>query len=198
MKHEMCRRVASVVLLTTLLTCAGCKSNDNKPVAQTASAAKAVGAAKPSPPPYKRLVKKSGWKIPGLATAREFRPPRLLPSTSNGGNSGNGNNGSAKVYTSSLRPPPVMGKPVTLKDYMSEEELKELGITTTNPMVVTIVKYDAGDRPFCYVVKYRSTYTMEGLHFYDEDGDKNFELLETGTALPQFTPRVPAWAQSSK
>jgi hypothetical protein len=195
MKHEMCCRVASVALLITLLTCAGCKSNNNKPMAQTASAAKAVGAAKPSPPPYKRLVKKSGWKIPGLATAKEFRPPRLLPSANN---VSNGNNGSAKVYTSSLRPPPVMGKPVTLKGYMSEEELNELGITTKNPMVVTIVKYDVGARPFCYVVKYRSTYTMEGLHFYDEDGDKNFELLETGTALPTFTPRVPAWAQTSK
>ena len=91
-----------------------------------------------------------------------------------------------------------MGKPVTLMGYMSEEELKELGITTKNPMVVTIVKYDAGDRPFCYVVKYRSTYTMEGLHFYDEDGDKKFELLETGTALPTFTPRIPGWAQASK
>jgi hypothetical protein len=135
------------------------------------------------------LTKEGGWKIPGLAIAKEFRPPTLLPSAGNE---------SIKVYASSLRPPFGPPGPATLKDYLSDEELKELRITTNKPMVMTIVKYDQGDRPFCYVVKYRSTYTMEGLHYYDEDGDKNFELLETGTALPQFIPRIPSWVQAAK
>ena len=39
---------------------------------------------------------------------------------------------------------------------------------------MTIVKYDLGGSPFCYVVKYRSTYAIEALHYYDEDGDKKF------------------------
>jgi hypothetical protein len=175
----------SLALLTLLLSSAACSSSGYKNAAQPASAAKI------SPPPTaaKRLIKGDGWKIPGLAVAKEFIPPKLLPSAGSE---------SVKVYSSWLRPQFKDTNAVTLKDYLSDEQLKELGITTNKPMIMTIVKYDAGDRPFCYVVKYRSTYTMEGLHFYDEDGDKNFELLETGTALPQFIPRIPSWAQAAK
>jgi hypothetical protein len=181
--HIHVHHAVSLVLLTLLLSVAGCKSSGLKNTAQPAS------AAKPSSAPSKRLTKEGGWKIPGLAIAKEFRPPTLLPSAGNE---------SVKVYTSSLRPPFGPPGPVTLKDYLSDEELKELGITTNKPMVMTIVKFDQGDHPFCYVIKYRSIYTMEGLHYYDEDGDQDFELLETGTALPQFIPRIPSWVQAAK
>ena len=176
MKHEMHRlhHAVSVVLLTALIAGAGCKSNNDKL------------AAKPSANPSKRLIKKAGWEIPGLAGAKATMPPRSLPA---GGN--------AKIYSTWLKPQPkanVAGPP-TLKSYLAEEELKELGVTALKLPVMTIVKYDLGDRPFCYVIKYRSTYAIEALHYYDEDGDKSFELVETGTQSPEFVPRIPGWAQ---
>lgn len=189
MKREMYRlyRAATVVLLTALLAGAGCKSNNNKLAAQQAS------AAKPSPTPSKRLIKKAGWEIPGLAVAKETSPPRLLPAA-----------GNAKVYSTWLKPQPkakVAGQAAkiddlpTLKSYLAEEELKELGIPIKKLHILALVKYVLGDRPFCYVVKYRATYAVEALHYYDEDGDKSFELVETGTQSPDFVPRIPGWAQ---
>jgi hypothetical protein len=182
MKHEMYRlhHAVSVVLLTALLAGAGCRNNNNKLAAQQA------GAAKPSPTPSKRLIKKAGWQIPGLATARVITPSRLLPAA-----------GKAKVYRTWLKPPPKakVTSPPTLKSYLAEEELKELGITAKKLEVLALVKYDLDGRPFCYVVKYRSHYAVEALHYYDEDGDKSFELVETGTSSPNYVPRVPGWAQ---
>jgi hypothetical protein len=185
MEHEMYRfhHAVSVVLLTALLAGAGCKSNNNKLAAQQAS------AAKPSPTPSKRLIKKAGWEIPGLAGAKETGPSRLRPAA-----------GNAKVYMSWLRPQPkanVAGPP-TLGSYLAEAELKELGISAKKLQVLALVKYDIGDRPFCYVVKYRATYPVEALHYYDEDGDKSFELVETGTQSPEFVPRIPGWAQQQQ
>jgi hypothetical protein len=189
MKYEMYRlhHAVSVVLLTALLAGAGCKNNDNKLAAQQAD------AAKPSPTPSKRLIKKAGWQIPGLEVARVTMPLRLLPSA-----------GNSKVYLTWLKPRPkakVAGQVAkitdlpTLKSYLAEEELKELGITAKQPHILSLVKYDLGDRPFCYVVKYRSHYAVEALHYYDEDGDKSFELVETGTPSPEFVPRIPGWTQ---
>jgi hypothetical protein len=178
-----------VILLASLLACASCKSNSN-PAAQPAS------NAKPSPPPPKRLVKKAGWEIPGLLGAKEARAPRVLPAASN-----------AKVYTTWLSPQPkgkVPGKSTkvaelpTLRSYLAEEQLQQLGITAKKLYILTIIKYDLGDRPFCYIVKYRSTYGIEALHYYDEDGDKLFELVETGVPLPDFVPRIPGWAQQQQ
>jgi hypothetical protein len=185
MKHAMYRfhHTVSIVLLTALLAGAGCKNNDNKLAAQQASAAKS------SPTPSKKLIKKAGWEIPSLAGAKATMPPRSLPAA-----------GNAKVYMTWLRPQPkanVVGPP-TLRSYLAEEELKELGITAKKLPVMAIVKYELGDRPFCYVVKYRSTYAIEALHYYDEDGDKSFELVETGTQSPEFVPRIPGWAQQQQ
>lgn len=181
MKHKMYRlhSAATVVLLTALLACAGCKNNDNKLAVQQAS------AAKPSPTPSKRLIKKAGWEIPGLAGAKAKGPPNSRPAA-----------GNAKVYMSWLNPQQkanVAGPP-TLRSYLGEEELKQLGITAKKLHVLALVKYELGDRPFCYVVKYRATYAVEALHYYDEDGDKSFELVETGTQSPEFAPRIPGWA----
>jgi hypothetical protein len=188
-KRHHLYRALSLVLLTLSLGAAGCKSNGNKSVAQPAVAAKPGSVAKPSPPPHKRLISEGGWKIPGLAGAKEFIPPKLIQSASNE---------SVKVYTSWLRPTPRATAPITLREYFLDEQIKELGITAKRLMVEVIVKYDVGGRPFCYVVKYRARYAVEALHFYDEDGDKDFELVETGTAQPTFTPRIPNWAQASK
>jgi hypothetical protein len=199
MKHKIYRlrcACAVVVLLTTLLAIAGCKSNSNNPASQPAS------AAKPAPSSSRRLIKTGGWEIPGLSGAKEGRKPVFLPAS-----------GNAKVYFTRLTPRPTSNdaepSPTvgvrriksasmpTLKNYLSEGELKELGITAKGLTITTIVKYDIGDnsRPFCYVVKYRSTYAVEALHYYDEDGDKRFELLETGTPAQVFVPRIPGWAQ---
>jgi hypothetical protein len=189
MKHEMYRlhHAVSVILLTALLAGAGCKNNNNKLAAQQAD------AAKPSPTPSKRLIKKAGWQIPGLEVAKVATPPRLLPAA-----------GNAKVYLTWLKPRPkakVAGQAPkgadlpTLRSHLAEEELKELGITAKQLGILSLVKYDLGDRPFCYVVKYRSHYAVEALHYYDEDGDKSFELVETGTSSPNYVPRVPGWAQ---
>ena len=184
MKHEMYRlhHAVSVVLLMALLAGAGCKSNNNKLAAQGAS------AANPSPTPSKRLIKKAGWEIPGLAVANVNIPPKPLPAA-----------GNVKIYSTLLKPQ-VQPKAKfadlpNLKRYLAEAELKELGITAKSPAIMAIVKYELGDRPFCYVVKYRSTYAIEALHYYDEDGDKLFELVETGTQSPEFVPRIPVWAQ---
>jgi hypothetical protein len=130
------------------------------------------------------LTKTSGWQIPGVTGAKEVRPPKLLPTA-----------GNAKVYSSWLSPPPRNAKLDTLKSYLSEDELKGLGIITKNPYIEVIVKYDVGGKPFCYVIKYRSVYAIEGLHYYDEDGDKSFELVETGSPSLEFVPRIPGWAQ---
>jgi hypothetical protein len=182
MKYKMHRvhRAIAIVTLTALLTGASCKSGDNKIATQQAS------AAKPSPTPSKRLTKKAGWEIPGLAEAKATMPPRSLPAAAN-----------AKIYSTWLKPQPKAnsaGTP-TLKNYLAEDELKELGITAKKLPVMAIVKYELGDRLFCYVIKYRSTYAIEALHYYDEDGDKNFELVETGTQSPEFVPRIPGWVQ---
>jgi hypothetical protein len=165
------------VLLTVLFTGSGCKSSSYQ------NAAEQVSAAKPSPTSSRRLIKEGGWKIPGLAVAKEIRPPGLLQAASNE---------KVKVYSSWLRPISNPAAPVTLTNFLSEQELKEMGITAKKLPVLAIVKYDLGDRPFCYVVKYRSTYTVDGLHYYDEDGDKNFELVETGTTSTEFIPRIPS------
>jgi hypothetical protein len=183
MKMYRLHRAATFVLLTALLAGASCKSNNNGLAAQQAS------AAKPSPTPSKSLIKKTGWEIPGLAGATEKGSPRLLRVA-----------GNTKVYSTWLTPKPkasVVGNP-NLKSYLAEEELKSLGITAGNFSVLLIAKYDTGDRPFCYVVKYRSTYAVEALHYYDEDGDKSFELVETGTSFPNFVPRIPGWAQQQQ
>jgi hypothetical protein len=176
--------LAFVLLLAALLAGAGCKSSSSKPAAQSES------AAKPNQTPSKRLIKTSGWNIPGLTGAKEIYPPKLLPAA-----------GNAKVYSTLLNPPPrgadtnTPASLDTLKNYLSEEELKELGIITQNPHIEAIAKYDVDGHPFCYVIKYRSVYAIEGLHYYDEDGDKRFELLEPGTPSLGFVPRIPGWAQ---
>jgi hypothetical protein len=167
----------TVVLLTALLTNTGCKNNSYQNATQQAS------AAKPGTTPSRRLIKEGGWKIPGLAVAKEAKPPSLLQKASNE---------KVKVYSSQLSPMSGASAPVTLRDYLSDQELKELGITAKKLHVLTLVKYDLGDRPFCYVVKYRSTYTIEALHYYDENGDKNFELVETGPISTEFIPRIPS------
>lgn len=166
-----------------LFTSASCKSSGYQNAAQPA-----IAVAKPNPVPAtgKRLIKEEGWKIPGLAVAKEYRPAILLQAASNE---------TVKVYSSWLSPQSGAGSPVTLRDFLSEQELKDLGITAKKLRVMTIVKYDLGDRPFCYVIKYRAIYTMEGLHYYDEDGDSRFELVETGTASAEFTPRLPTLAK---
>jgi hypothetical protein len=180
MKIKRCHlhHTISFVFLTMLFTGASCKSSSYQNVAKPAN------AAKPSPVPTtgKRLIKEEGWKIPGLAVAKEYRPASLLQAASNE---------TVKVYSSWLSPQPGTGSPVTLRDFLSEQELIDLGIYAKKLRVMTIVKYDLGDRPFCYVIKYRAIYTMEGLHYYDEDGDSRFELVETGTASAEFTPRLP-------
>jgi hypothetical protein len=157
-----------------LLAFAGCNRNTARP----------ANAAKPNPTPSKRLIKEGGWKIPGYTIAKEFISPRLLQSSGNE---------PVKIYSSWLSTVRKNASPVTLRDYLSEQEIKELNIIGKKLHVMTIVKYDNGDLPFCYVVKYRSTYTMEALHYYDEDGDKRFELVETGTASQGFIPRIPSW-----
>ncbi len=181
-KRYQLQHTISFVLLTMLFTGASCKSSGYQNDTQLAI------AAKPSPVPVtgKRLIKEEGWKIPGLAVAKEYRPASLLQAVSNE---------TVKVYSSWLSPQTGTDIPVTLRDFLSEQELKGLGITAKKLRVMTIVKYDLGDRPFCYVVKYRATYTMEGLHYYDEDGDSRFELVETGTASAEFTPRLPRLAK---
>jgi hypothetical protein len=199
MKHKIyyLHYATFVVLLTALLACAGCKSNNNNPAAQQTS------AAKPSPSPYRRLIKKAGWDIPGLLEAKVTMPPRLISEA-----------GNAKVYSTWLTPqskskdaemstkvPGLRRKgasPPTLKSYLADGDLKELGITAKSLSVMTIVKYDLDGRPFCYVIKYRSTYAIEALHYYDEDGDKSFELIETGTPSLDFVPRIPGWAQQQQ
>jgi hypothetical protein len=194
MKHKMyyLHRAASVVLLAALFAGAGCKSNNNKPAAQSAS------VAKPSPSPPRRLIRKAGWEIPGLVGAKEDKVSKLLPVA-----------GNAKVYSTLLSPSPKprpAGQPgkiddlPTLRSYLSEEEREKLGITAKKLYVMSMVRYELGDRPFCYVVKYRARYAIEALHYYDEDGDKNFELVESGTpdagtAFSKFVPRIPEWAQ---
>jgi hypothetical protein len=183
MKMYRLHRAAAIILLTGMFAGAGCKSNNNNPAAQQAS------AAKPSPSPSRRLIKTAGWDIPGLLGAKVTKPPRLVPAA-----------GNAKVYSTWLSPQPKSkgaGLP-TLKSYLAEGELKELGITATNLSVMTIVKYDLDGRSFCYVVKYRSTYAIEAVHYYDEDGDKRFELIESGTPSLNFAPRIPGWAQQQQ
>jgi hypothetical protein len=177
MKRYQLHHTVSFVLLTALLIGAGCKNNSYQ------NAAQQVSAAKPSPTSSRRLIKEGGWKIPGLAVAKEVRPTSLLQAASNE---------KIKIYSSWLNPISSATAPVTLRNFLSEEELKELGITARKLRVLTIVKYGLGDRPFCYVVKYRSTYTVDGLHYYDENGDGNFELVETGTASTEFIPRIPS------
>jgi hypothetical protein len=191
LKHEAYRLhlLAFVLLLAALLAGAGCKSSSSKPAAQPESAAK-PNQTPSSQTPSKRLIKTSGWNIPGLAGAKEIYPPRLLPAA-----------GNVKVYSTLLNPPSRGASPNTLasldtlKNYLSEDELKELGIITQNPYIEAIAKYDVDGHPFCYVIKYRSVYAIEGLHYYDEDGDKRFELLEPGTPSLGFVPRIPGWAQ---
>jgi hypothetical protein len=175
-KRYQPHRAIFFVLLTAILTGAGCKNDSYQ------NAAQQVSAAKTNPTPSRRLIKEGGWKIPGLAVAKEGRPPSLLQAASNE---------KVKVYSSWLSPISGAGAPVTLRNYLSDQELEELGITAKKLHVLTIVKYGMGDRPFCYVVKYRSTYTVDALHYYDEDGDKNFELVETGTTSTEFIPRIP-------
>jgi hypothetical protein len=172
----------SLVLLTMLLIGAGCKRVDSNNAAQPA----AVARSSPTPFNQRKLIKEDGWKIPGLAVAKEARPASLLQGV---------NNDSVKVYSTWLKPFPSGSSPVSLRDFWSEEQLQELGITAKKLRVLLIVKYDMGDRPFCYVVKYRSTRAIEALHYYDEDGDKDFELAERGDISPQFVPRIPKWVQ---
>jgi hypothetical protein len=167
----------SFVLLTVLFIGSSCKSSGYQ------NAAQPVSAAKPSPTPSRRLIKEGGWKIPGLAVAKEIRPPNLLQAASSE---------KVKIYSSWLSPMSGATHPVTLRDFLSEQEIQELGITSKKLHVLTIVKYDLGDRPFCYVIKYRAKYTIDALHYYDEDGDKNFELVEIGTASTEFIPRIPS------
>jgi hypothetical protein len=164
----------TIVLLTILIVFAGCNRNTARP----------ANAANPSPTPVKRLIKEGGWKIPGYAIAKEIISPRLLQSSGNE---------SVKIYSSWLSTVRKNASPVTLRDYLSEQEINELNIVGKKLNVMTIVKYDNGVLPFCYVVKYRSTYAMEALHYYDEDGDKRFELVETGTASQEYIPRIPNW-----
>lgn len=164
----------SIVLLTILLAFAGCNRNTARP----------ANAAKPTPTPSKRLIKEGGWKIPGFATAKEIISPRSIASPGNE---------PVKIYSSWLSTVRKNASPVTLHEYLSEQEIQELNIIGKKLQVMTIVKFDNGDLPFCYVVKYRSTYAMEALHYYDEDGDKRFELVETGTASQGFIPRIPNW-----
>jgi len=168
--------------LFILLTAVSCDSNKN--TARPSITTKPVST--PTSGKSKRLIKKEGWKVPGLAVAKVIFPPRVLPAASNE---------QAKVYSSWLRPYTGNADPVTLRNFLSEEERNKLGITAFKLPVTTIIKYDLGDRPFCYVVKYHATYTMEGLHYYDEDGDNRFELVETGTASTEFIPRIPGWMQ---
>jgi hypothetical protein len=167
----------SLVLLTLLFTGSSCKNGSYQ------NAAQRVSAAKPSTTPSRKLVKAGGWKIPGLSAAKEVRAPSLLQAASNE---------KVKIYSSWLSPPFGVAAPVTLRDYLSDQDLNDLGITAKKLHVMSIVKFDLGDRPFCYVVKYRSTYTIDALHYYDEDGDKNFELVETGTSSTEFIPRIPS------
>jgi hypothetical protein len=168
--------------LFILLTAGACKSGSNRSTAQPAIAAQPA----PTRPPVKRLIKKAGWKIPGLAVAKEIYSPRVVPAASNE---------RVKVYSTWYRPRTGDAGPVSLNDFLSDQERAELGITPTRLHVKGIVKYDFGDRPFCYVIKYRATYTIEGLHYYDEDGDNRFELVETGTASSEYIPRIPSWTQ---
>jgi hypothetical protein len=176
-KRYQLHPMISLVLLTALCIGSSCKSSSYQ------NAAPPVSAEKPSTTPSRKLVKAEGWKIPGLAVAKEVISPILLQAASNE---------KVKVYSSWLSPLFEAPAPVTLRGYFSEQELKELGITAKNLRVMSIVKYDLGDRPFCYVVKYRAKYTIDALHYYDEDGDKNFELVETGTISTEFIPRIPS------
>src|SRR5688572_3481310 len=132
MKKYRLHHAAKIVLLTALLADAGCKSNNNKPTPQP------VSAAKPSEAPPKRLVKKTGWEIPGLAGAKGIQAPRLLPAA-----------GNAKVYLTTLAPQPKAkspGQPLktedlpTIRTYLAEEQRKELGITAKKLYILTIVK----------------------------------------------------------
>jgi hypothetical protein len=176
-KKYRLHHTVSFVLLTVLFISSSCKNSSYQ------NAAQPVSAAKPSPTPARRLIKEGGWKIPGLAVAKEIRPPILLQAASTE---------KVKVHSSWLSPMSGAATPVTLRNFLSEQELQELGITSKKLHLMTIVKYDLGERPFCYVVKYRAKYTIDALHYYDEDGDKNFELVETGTASTEFIPRIPS------
>jgi hypothetical protein len=157
------------LVLLSLLLC-GCSNNKQN-------------TTKSAPTPLARkLMNKDGWQIPGLAHAKEIKPPTLIPAAGND---------SVKVYSTWLRPFNEDSSKVTLNNYLSDAQVKELGIIAVQ--VLTIVKYEINNRPFCYVAKYRSTYTVEALAYYDEDGDGLFELVEIAKASLDFIPRIPDW-----
>jgi hypothetical protein len=166
----------TIVLLLLLL---GGVSSSCKQTSSSGSTAKSAPT-----PSVRKLVNKEGWQIPGLAQAKEFRPPTLVQAAGKD---------SVKVYSSWLRPFNEDGSKVTLNNYLSDVQVKELGIIAVQ--VLTLVKYEINKRPFCYIVKYRSTYTVEALAYYDEDGDGLFELVETAKSSLDFIPRIPDWAR---
>jgi|ERR1043166_3068986 hypothetical protein len=124
-----------------------------------------------SPRPDNQIIKESGWEIPGLAgsKARERTEVKDHPGLF------------ATRYT------PGRGR----KSYFSEDERARLMVFRGELSVNSLTGFDINGKKFCYI----TTVYPPGigadiiLHFYDLDGDGQFEIADSFSSLfPHLYP----------
>lgn len=135
------------------------------------------------------LLNKEGWEIPGLSKSKINKPRNLFR---------NGSTDSLIMYWTWLQPNSEEGQETKLNDTaLSKQQRETLRLLEGDIMITDIVQFDINNRPFCYLIKIhpRGIGATQGLHYYDEDGDGKFEMVEKGSALPAFVPRIPPWTE---
>ncbi len=137
-----------------------------------------------------RLVKKEGWQILGLSKSKINKSRNLFK---------NGSSESLKMYWTWLKPDVEEGSLLIIdSNEFTKEERETLSIPEGNQVIVDIIKFDINDQPFCYVVKMHreGIGAIQAVHYYDEDGDGRFEIIQSGSALPSFVPKIPLWIKN--
>jgi hypothetical protein len=133
-----------------------------------------------------KVTRESGWEIPSLKQSRVTRSRQTLS---------NKNDEPVQIYWTWLEP-----QQESLLDTSSylPEELKVLRLESGVWSVTRVIEYDVDERKFCYVILIhpQNAGALSALHYYDEDGDGNFETVERGNAhFVSFIPRIPQWVK---
>ena len=141
----------------------------------------------------RRVIKKEGWKIPGLAQSRIAGYRRAFAA-----------HGEApvQIYVTAFKP--IREIVVNTSLYSFPEDGETLVIRQLPISIRSIVRYEVGGKAFCYSIQgVEALYNKRtdtggyggeyGFLYYDNDGDGKFESFEIGGHILPFTPKVPTW-----
>ena len=181
-----------ICIALTVILHTGC-SNGHVGITQNAPLHNVKRQEKPSPEipaNDRKVVKESGWEIPGLSESEV-----VAPRTAYKGKESEG------MFVTWKHPKlQKNGLAFLIKEeYFSEEERKVLGLYPGNYVVMKISQYDVSGREFYYVLQIHpdGVGAISDLYFYDEDGDGEFESVEHHRLIPSFVPPIFQWLQGS-